>query len=136
MGYNPATVFSCDQEQLMTKYLIRTADIYFGLTLKEVRRLAYDLAIKYNLKRPESWDRNKMAGTDWFSAFLKRNSELSIRCAQATSLSRVTSFNRANVDAFFNNLEIVLERNRFEPQNNFITWTRRELPQSKNRTGQ
>ncbi|GBP61961.1 hypothetical protein EVAR_45018_1 [Eumeta japonica] len=79
MGYNSATkVCSEDQENKLSSYLIKTADIYFGFTPKAVRRLAYDLAIKCNLKKPESWDRDKMAGTDWLSAFLKRNPELSI----------------------------------------------------------
>ncbi|GBP26479.1 hypothetical protein EVAR_85981_1 [Eumeta japonica] len=82
-----------------------------------VRRLAYDLAIKYNLKKPESWDRGKMADTDWFSDFVKRNPELSIRCAQATSHQLATSFNRTNVDAFLNNYEKVMEKDHFEPQN-------------------
>nr|XP_023021843.1 uncharacterized protein LOC111510185 [Leptinotarsa decemlineata] len=42
---------------------------------------------------PDTWRQNAMAGEDWFSGFMKRNPKLSIRCAQATSLSRATSFN-------------------------------------------
>lgn len=116
MGYNPATkVFTEEQENCMAKYVIKTADIYYGLSPKEVRRLAYDLAVKYNIEKPESWERNRTAGADWFSGFMRRNPELSIRCAQATSLSRATSFNRTNVDAFFDNLEKVMTRDSFEP---------------------
>lgn len=66
MGYNPVKkVFSDEQETEMANYLITTANIYYGLTPKEVRRLAYDLAVRYNLKRPESWDRDETAGADW-----------------------------------------------------------------------
>lgn len=57
-----------------------------------------------------------MAGEEWFRSFMKRNPELSVRTAQATSLSRATSFNRTNVDAFFNNLQTVMDRHHFEPQ--------------------
>ncbi|GLV33249.1 hypothetical protein CBL_08417 [Carabus blaptoides fortunei] len=41
-----------------------------------------------------------MAGEEWFRSFRRRKSELSMRTARATSLSRPTSFNRTNVDAF------------------------------------
>ncbi|KAL0858974.1 hypothetical protein ABMA27_010833 [Loxostege sticticalis] len=117
MGYNSAKkVFSEDQEKIISNYLQRSADIYFGLSSKEVRRLAYELAVSYNLNRPATWDENGMAGPDWFSSFMKRNPELSIRCAQATSLSRATSFNITNVNAFFDNLEQVMDKHKFEPK--------------------
>lgn len=64
---------------------------------------------------PDTWKTNEMAGADWFSAFIKRNRTLSIRSPQATSLSRATSFNKTNVTAFFNNLQIVLNRLKIEP---------------------
>ncbi|XP_041982716.1 uncharacterized protein LOC121735820 [Aricia agestis] len=117
MGYNPASkIFTKDQEDLICDYLIRTADIYFGLSPKEVRRLAFDLAKHFHLSRPKSWDYKELASEDWFSGFMKRHPELSIRCAQATSLSRATSFNRNNVEPFFNHLATVLDRYKFEPQ--------------------
>lgn len=57
-----------------------------------------------------------MAGVDWFSFFMKRNPELSVRCAEATSLSRATSFNQTNVKTFFDNLAKVMDRHNFEPK--------------------
>lgn len=117
MGYVAHNrVFTDDQERQLSKYLIRCADIYFGLSTKEVRKLAFELTIKYNLKSPSTWIENEMAGEEWFRSFMKRNPELSVRAAQATSLSRATSFNRTNVDAFYDNLQIVMDRDHFEPQ--------------------
>lgn len=46
--------------------------------------------------------------------FMKRQPSLSIRCPQATSLTRNTSFNRHNVSLFYNNLANVLDKNKFE----------------------
>lgn len=48
-------VFNEEQEGDLSKYLIRCADIYFGLSKKEVRKLAYELTVKYNLSRPRTW---------------------------------------------------------------------------------
>ncbi|CAH0714265.1 unnamed protein product, partial [Brenthis ino] len=46
MGYNPATkIFNDDQEAEIVNYLIQTADIHYGLSPKQVRRLAYDLTV-------------------------------------------------------------------------------------------
>lgn len=117
MGYVAHNrVFTSEQESVLAKYLIRCADIYFGLPIKEVRTLACELAVKYELKTPSTWIQNDVAGEEWFRSFMARNYELSVRVAQATSLSRATSFNRTNVNAFYDNLQIVLDRDQFEPQ--------------------
>ena len=68
------------------------------------------------MSRPRTWDDNEMAGEEWFRMFMRRNRELSVRSAQATSLSRATSFNKTNVDAFYDNLTVVMDRHKFEPQ--------------------
>ncbi|XP_045463203.1 MFS-type transporter clz9-like [Harmonia axyridis] len=56
-----------------------------------------------------------MAGNDWFTNFMKRNPKLAIRSPEATSLSRATSFNRTNVQNFFEKYRSVLERYSFPP---------------------
>lgn len=105
MGYvTHNRVFTQEQERALSKYLIRCADIYFGLSRTEVRKLAFELTVKYDLKKPSTWIENKMAGEEWFRFFMKRNPELSVRAAQATSLSRTTSFNRTNIGVFYDNL--------------------------------
>jgi hypothetical protein len=45
--------------------------------------------------------KRKMAGTDFLNAFLKRNSSISIRRPEATSLARAMNFNRVSVNRFF-----------------------------------
>lgn len=64
---------------------------------------------------PASWQTNKIAGEDWFAAYMKRHRELSIRKPEATSLARTSSFNKTNVAAFFANLKTVLDRMHLGP---------------------
>ncbi|KYM99643.1 hypothetical protein ALC62_09611 [Cyphomyrmex costatus] len=118
VGYKNCSkfVFNNVEEVKLEKYLMKCNDIYFGLSPKEVRKLAYQYAVAIEAKFPESWTKNMMAGPDWFTKFMKRHTKLSIRSPEATSLARTTSFNRTNVEfLFFNNLIKVMTRFKFQP---------------------
>ncbi|RXN36342.1 tigger transposable element-derived 6-like protein [Labeo rohita] len=115
VGYcSPHQVFNREQEETLSQYISQAADIYYGLTPREIRKFAYQLLVEYNIPQPQTWDEKKMAGPDWFTSFMKRNPRLSVRSPQATSLSRATSFNRANVELFFSRLGEVIEKNGFD----------------------
>ncbi|CAM4567893.1 unnamed protein product [Leuciscus chuanchicus] len=107
-------VFSEEQEKVLAEYLTQAADLYYGLAPREVRTFAYELAVKYDLKYPQRWGEKQMAGPDWFTFFMKRNPNLSLRSPEATSLSRATSFNHMNVERFFNSLGQVIKRSNFD----------------------
>ncbi|KAJ8956468.1 hypothetical protein NQ318_010782 [Aromia moschata] len=109
----PRLVFSSSQETILTDYLLKLAQIFHGISPKEVRRLAYDCAIKCQINIPETWNENKMAGKDWLNGFMKINRCLSLRKPEDNSLSRPTSFNKANVDNFFKKLADVMDRYKF-----------------------
>lgn len=79
------------------------------MTPKECRTIAYECAKKNNIKIPKSWETNKMAGKDWLMAFRRRHN-LTLRKPEPCSLARATSFNRHNVDKFYNNLEKLINR--------------------------
>ncbi|XP_063218424.1 uncharacterized protein LOC134528602 [Bacillus rossius redtenbacheri] len=108
-------VFTNEQENEFADYLKKAADIYYGLSPKEVRKFAFEYAVRLKVRFPSSWADCEMAGADWFSAFLKRHPTLSIRTPEATSLSRATCFNRTNVKAFFDNLKDVMNRLKIGP---------------------
>ncbi|XP_064075658.1 uncharacterized protein LOC135194277 [Vanessa tameamea] len=114
MGYaTPRQVFSSTQEDSLKKYLLQIASIFYGYSPKDVRRLAYECANKFEIEIPPSWTANKMAGKEWLTMFLKRNPELSIRKPEPTSLGRATSFNAQNVKVFFEKLAEVMDRYGF-----------------------
>lgn len=110
-------VFTDDEEAKLGDYIKYTSDLYYGLTTKTVRNLAFQCAKKFEKKMPSTWIKNETAGKDWFSSFMERNKTLSIRKPEATSLSRAINFNRFNVNLFFDNLENVFDEHKFLIQN-------------------
>nr|XP_047138897.1 uncharacterized protein LOC124814861 [Hydra vulgaris] len=115
IGYKSRLILPEKVEKELVTYLLRAADIYFGLTPTEVKKLAFQLAIKNNMKVPNSWVVKEQAGKDWFTGFIKRHSNISIRQPEATSLSRATSFNKQNVASFFSNLQHCMQKYLFSP---------------------
>ncbi|CAH1979615.1 unnamed protein product [Acanthoscelides obtectus] len=109
-------VFSDDQEKQLEEYILKTADVYFGLSPKQIRTFAYEWAVSLKIKFPDSWNTNKCAGQDWFTYFIKRHAGLSIRTPEATSLARASGFNKHSVGNFFKNLKTVLHRLQIGPQ--------------------
>ena len=111
LGYKqPRIVFTKEIEEELVRYLIKGSKIFHGLTLKELRQLAYQLAAKNNLNMPESWIEHEEAGTDWAEGFMRRHPQLSVRQPEATSLQRMSSFNKHNVNCFYDNLEEVMKK--------------------------
>ncbi|CAH1992915.1 unnamed protein product [Acanthoscelides obtectus] len=82
----------------------------FGLTLKELRKLAYQLAVRNGCEHPFNKD-TEMAGEDWAHSFMRCHSELSLRKPEATSGSRAMGFNRVAVAQFFTLLnKVIIEK--------------------------
>lgn len=108
--YTVNQIFSKEQEEMLVKYILRCSQINYGMTLVQIRKLAYDYAVKVELKIPDSWKLNLTAGNDWLYCFMKRHPSLSIRKPEKTSLSRATSFNKTNVMFFFDLYEKALKK--------------------------
>lgn len=80
------------------KYVLKASDINNGLSLKELRALAYEYAKKIGISYPNSWDENQEASSDWQLNFMKRHSNLSLRKPQQTSQKRANAFCKENMD--------------------------------------
>lgn len=93
-------VFNEEQENELVKYLTIMESQMFGLTIKEMCQIAYQLAERNNIKHPFNQD-NCSAGRDWAKGFLARNRTLSIRKPEATSAGRAMGFNKVAVNRFF-----------------------------------
>ncbi|KAF2892933.1 hypothetical protein ILUMI_13247 [Ignelater luminosus] len=84
-------VFNEDEKKEIEKHLL--SKLNFGLTLIELRRLAFEFAETNNFCRYP-----RLAGKDWLYGFLLRKPE-------ATRVNRVMAFNKEEVQHFCSNLE-------------------------------
>ena len=108
-------VLSKEQEDSLEEHLLRLADIYFGLNPIDARVLAYQYAKQLKVSYPFSWDREEMAGLEWFRNFMSRHPRLSLRKPEATSSARASAFNPTNVAAFFSNYFTVMDAIKVGP---------------------
>jgi hypothetical protein len=109
-NYEVNAVFSPDQETILVKYIEECALMFYGLTAKETRQLAYQMAVANSIKCPDTWARNEMAGKDWLRSFKKRHNNISLKKPETCSIARATAFNKVNVERFYNNLKEALQR--------------------------
>lgn len=107
-------VFSAKEEQCLVEYVIKCSKMFYGLSVKQTRRLAFEYA-KTNLSVfPETWNTNNEAGLDWYYGFMRRNPQLSLRSPESTSIARATAFNPHSVQSFFKNYLNVMARENFQ----------------------
>lgn len=108
-------MLSAEQELACENHFLHASDIYFGLATIQARSLAYQYAKELDIDYPHTWDRDELAGLEWFRSFMSRHPKLSLRKPEATSLARASAFNRSNVDAFFQNYFRVMDKIKVGP---------------------
>lgn len=74
LGRRP--VLSLDVEKQLVEYCLEMDKIHFGLATKDLKRMAFQLAIRNNLPHPFS-GKTKSAGRKWLRLFFKRHPALS-----------------------------------------------------------
>lgn len=94
------------------EYVLKCGDLYYGLSIAELRKLAFQFAKKLNIPYPETWNENSMAGEKWYRLFIQRHPNMTLRTPQQVSLNRIRGFSRENVNSFFSNFDRVTDPNR------------------------
>ncbi|KAJ4452001.1 hypothetical protein ANN_03487 [Periplaneta americana] len=113
-GLNPVvkkighpSILSLEMEQALAERLLCLEERGLGQTALQVRRAAFQLAEALGIKH--YWNsEEKVAGVDWFRAFLKRNSGLSLRKPEGLSRARAEGLCKEEVDHYFSILKQVL----------------------------
>ncbi|CAB3251125.1 unnamed protein product [Arctia plantaginis] len=126
-------------EKKLVEYILFMEARYFGLTRMDVRKMAYQLALKNNFKNQF---RNEVAGRAWLDHFLKRHkNNLSLRRPMGTSYARTQGFNSEAVKEFFDILEAEMRNNNFPPDRIFnvdetgLTVVQSKVPQVVGKKG-
>jgi hypothetical protein len=71
-------VFDHDLENELVMHIVEMQQRFYGLSLMELRSLAYEFAHRNGIQHPFS-SKTKRAGKDWTTGFLRRYPELSLR---------------------------------------------------------
>ena len=94
----PATILTDEQEDLLCEYIIKIADMGYGLTKEDVQRLAFSIVEKIQCKYPF---KDGKAGRGWFDGFKSRHPQLTFRTPQSLSYSRAVAANEYVIADFF-----------------------------------
>ncbi|XP_025829080.1 uncharacterized protein LOC112904074 [Agrilus planipennis] len=101
-----------EMENELAQHILNMESAFFGLTVTNVRKLAYQFAEKYQL--PHRFNKEKeIAGKKWFARFMKEHPILSLRVPEPTSMARSKGFNKERVNEFFDKYEGILEQHKF-----------------------
>jgi len=96
---------------------VKCVDHYYGLSINELRKLAFQFAQKLGLDYPSVWNDEMKAGRTWYYTFMNRHRELTLRTPEQTSINRVKAFCKTNVERFFGNYAKLMDVHHFEATN-------------------
>jgi len=114
-------VLKPQHEQELAVYLIEAQVISHGLTPKQLRKLAYSFAKWNGIPTPPNWVKHETAGGDWFTMFMKRNKQISIRKPEATSTARAAALNPAVMEKFYDQIQALYDKYKFQPEDIYNT---------------
>lgn len=103
-----------EMEEELSNYIKTIDNMFYGLTSRALRSLAFEFAEKNKLEH--RFDKtSKMAGKGWLRGFLKRHKDVTLRQPTATSLARAVGFNEPQCKRFYDNLCQLIKKYKFPP---------------------
>ncbi|KAJ8930149.1 hypothetical protein NQ314_017079 [Rhamnusium bicolor] len=107
--------FSTGQIEELKQYIVDIDRRAFGLTKSQFGRLCFDFAESKGITHKFNKDK-RAAGRDFIEAFMKE-SKLTLRKPEATSVARLMAFNKINVGKFFDVLKDLRIAHSFQAAN-------------------
>ena len=114
--HHPNRVFTPQQEEHIADYAIKVARMFYGLSIREFRRMVYVYAIACGSQSiPEAWETERMATRDWYYAYMSHHLNLVLKATEGMPIARIVGFNKVNVDVFFKAYTLAMEKYAFPP---------------------
>jgi len=93
-------VLPCAAESDLAEHCLLMERKFFCLTMADVIRLAYQLAVRNGIKT-QFCKRNEKAGRKWLKNIIRHHPQISVRTPEGLSLSRARGFTPESVAQFF-----------------------------------
>ncbi|CAC5412650.1 unnamed protein product [Mytilus coruscus] len=103
------TVLTIKDEEALVGHILRMEERGFGLTITDVRKLAYEKTSRLGEKHRFNNDK-KSAGYDWWKGFRDRHPCLSVRIPEGLSAARSSMLNRNVISAYFKKLGSFMDK--------------------------
>lgn len=109
-GTNPGPVpyLTNDEEGLLTDYLLKSADMGYGKTRRDV------CCIVESCLRQKGSLRGERVSNGWWERFLQRNPSIRLRVGDSTAGVRFDAINTENMDNYFELLKATYEEFKFD----------------------
>lgn len=107
-------VLGRELESELVKFCKVMDERFYGLRIKDIRVLAYQLAFRNKIRHPFTVERG-MAGKKWLKGFFRRHPELCMRTPEKLSLARIKGFTKEKVHGFFKIVKDELTKISFNP---------------------
>ncbi|XP_071123913.1 jerky protein homolog-like [Mytilus edulis] len=104
-----ATVLAIKDEEALVGHILRMEERGFGLTITDVRKLAYEIAVRSGRKHCFNNDK-KSAGYDWWQCFRDRHPCSSVRIQEGLSAARSSMLNPNVISAYFQKLGSFMDK--------------------------
>ena len=107
------TTFPTEIEEELVNHIVKLESMFFGMTRRDLMRLAYQLAEKNGIQHHFN-ENVQSAGKQWFKKFMNLHPELSLRQPEATSLARASGFRKELGYKFYDHLQQIIDEHHLD----------------------
>ncbi|CAM1323964.1 Uncharacterised protein g8535 [Pycnogonum litorale] len=108
-------------EDELVRHIKDLDDLFFGITVKDLRKLAYEVARAHGIDKFS--EEKQSANKTWYYNFMRRHPDLRLRTPEATSMARTKGFNRKDIGDFFEKYYALIDEHEFK----YTTWMKQAI---------